>query len=252
MITKKLLLISSIVLIAAASFAEITPATTVAAKPVAAEPAFPYVAQATGSNVYVRAGAGTAYFYCTQISKPATVIVVGKKYKDWCEVVPPKDCFSWVSTDYVTPDSTNAGIGIVTGDNVLVYAGADYINPKHSPAPQTKATLNKGDQVKLLGEEKNNYYKIAPPPGAHLYINNRFLKYVGPVKTKPFTPKDIEKKPEPTPGKKPAVKPDTKVPAKGLAMSKIEVALPVKPVVLVPAKQTTEEPKRILQCRELV
>ena len=255
MLTKKMLLIAGMIVISAACFAEEKTDDPVI-KPEANEtkltPQFPYNAEAIGSNVYVRAGAGTAYYDCGKLNAPDAVIVVGKKY-GWSRIVPPKGSFSWISIDYVDPDTANPDIGIITGDNVRVYAGSDYVDPLHSAAPQTK--LSQGDQVKLLGPKKSGYYKIAPPPGAYLYVSSRFLKFVSPVEKKPFKPGEALKKPDETPDKTPAKTPD-KAPAKEAdkpeeAVKPEEVVEPVKPVVPPKPKSTPEETKRLLECREL-
>jgi hypothetical protein len=59
---------------------------------------------------------------------------------------------------------------------------------------QTK--LNSGEIVKLMSDQPENsdYYKIAPPTGAFLWISCEFLKYSGPVQI--VTP--VPEKPTPT------------------------------------------------------
>jgi len=247
MLTKKILLIATIILVSAACFAEVQTDEAVI-KPDANEaketPQFPYNAQVVGSNVYIRAGAGTAYYDCGKLNEPTVVIVVGEKY-GWSKIVPPTNSFSWISIDYVDPDSANPGIGIVSGDNVRVYAGSDYVDPLHSAAPQTK--LSTGDQVKLLGEKKSGYFKIAPPPGAYLFVSSRFLKFVSPVEKKPFKPEDALKQPGETPDKTPAE--EVKKPTDAVVPEK--VVEPVKPVVPPKPKASPEEIKRLLESRQL-
>lgn len=173
------------------------------------EKVFPHFAEVTGSNVYVRSGAGTAYYFCGKISAPAKVIVVDEKH-DWSKIVPPAGSFSWISKNYVEADEKNPNIGFVTGDNVRVWAGSDYVEPMRSHSLQTK--LNTGDQVEFAGEEKGDYYKIAPPPGSHLWMSSRHIKYVGPVpkKTLILPPKPQAQTEQPQPvveaeGKAPVV-----------------------------------------------
>jgi len=136
---------------------------------------FPYTAEVIGSDVYVRSGPGTAYYFCGKLSGTKRVTVVGSKL-GWSKIVPPEGSFSWISKTYVRIDPTNPSMGIVTGDLVRVWAGSESVEPMRSSSQQTK--LNGGDIVKLMGEEKGDYYKIAPPPGAHLWISSQFLKYV--------------------------------------------------------------------------
>ncbi len=186
----------------------VSPAQGVSKQPVIktardADKAFPHIAEVIGTNVYIRSGPGTAYYFCGKISSPAKVIVVDRK-KDWSKIIPPQGSFSWISKNYVYLDPKNKLIGTVTGDSVRIYAGAGYLEPKVSHSQQTK--LNEGDHVRLTGQEKGDHYKILPPPGAYLWINSEYINYIGPVpepkpiilppKPQPARPQDLESVPE--------------------------------------------------------
>lgn len=140
---------------------------------------FPYFAEVTGDNVYVRSGSGTNFYECGKLNKGDRVKVIGKVYS-WSRIVPPEGCFSWIYNEFVKVAPEDPSVGIVTGDNVRVYAGSNFVKPSFSTTLQGK--LNKGDRVKLLGEQMDDYYKIAPPPFANLYISTNFLKPIEPVK----------------------------------------------------------------------
>jgi len=139
---------------------------------------FPYVAEVTGDNIYIRSGHGTNYYDCGKLIKGDRIEVVSSKFS-WSRIVPPAGSFSWISTQYVSIDPNKPNVGVVTGDDVLVYAGSDTVKPLYSTTKQLK--LNKGDTVTLLGEEKDNYYKIAPPSGAYLWVSTQYTKPLGPV-----------------------------------------------------------------------
>ncbi len=139
---------------------------------------FPYVVGITGDNVYIRSGPGTNYYECGKLNKSDKVEVVSTQFS-WSRIVPPAGSFSWISTQYVSTDPNNPGVGVVTGDSVRVYAGSDSVKPLYSTTLQLK--LNEGDKVKLLGEERDNYYKIAPPVGAYLWVSTQFTKPLGAV-----------------------------------------------------------------------
>jgi rubrerythrin len=99
---------------------------------------------------------------------------------------------------YVKIDPTDQTVGTVTGDNVRVYAGSDHVKPLYSTTLQGK--LSKGEKVKLLGEQLDEYYKIAPPPFAYLWVSTQFTKPVPePVKPQPApaAPKPAAPKVEP-------------------------------------------------------
>ncbi len=137
-----------------------------------AVPAFPYVAEITGDDVYIRSGPGTNYYACGKLQKGERVTVVNQQFS-WSCIVPPAASFSWIYVPYVSIDPDNPDTGIVTGDNVRVYAGSDQVKPIHSTL---QLKLNRGEKVKLLGEEKDNYYKIAAPTGAYLWVSTQFTR----------------------------------------------------------------------------
>ena len=86
---------------------------------------------------------------------------------------------------YVNITLRDPSVGTVTGNDIRVYAGSDIIPPMHSTAKQ--AELKRGDKVKLMGEEKDGYFKIVPPRDAVLYVSSHYLESVGPSVT-PATP----------------------------------------------------------------
>ncbi len=136
-------------------------------------PSFPYVAEITGDDVYIRSGPGTNFYQCGKLNKGDRVKVLGSQFS-WSRIVPPAGSFSWISMQYLKPDTDDPTTGTVTGDNVRVYAGSDYVKPLYSTSLQGK--LNKGEKVKLLGEQLDEYYKIAPPAFAFLWVTTNFTK----------------------------------------------------------------------------
>lgn len=145
-------------------------------------PAGPYVAEAVGNDVYIRSGPGTNFYHCGKLYAGDRVQAV-KSQDGWSCVVPPPGCFSWISMQYVSINLDNPTVGTVTGDNVGVYAGSDFVEPMHSTSKQV--ALNRGQVVKLLGEEKDDYYKIAPPQGAYLWVSSQFLQAATPAVGRP-------------------------------------------------------------------
>jgi uncharacterized protein YgiM (DUF1202 family) len=139
-------------------------------------PALPFLAEITSDDVYVRSGPGTNYYYCNKLKKADKVKVVGSKFS-WLQIVPPAGSYLWISKQYVQVDPQNKASGTVIGDAVRVYAGSDDVQPMHSTTWLVK--LNKGEKVTLLGEEKEDYYKISPPEGAYLWVSNQYTKPLG-------------------------------------------------------------------------
>jgi uncharacterized protein YraI len=135
-------------------------------------PAMPFMAEITGDDVYVRSGPGTNYYFCGKLNVGDKVKVVGSKFS-WWQITPPTGSYAWISRQYVETDEQGR-TGTVIGDGVRVYAGSDEVQPMHSTTPLVK--LNRGDEVILLGEEKEDYYKIAPPEGAYLWVSSQHAK----------------------------------------------------------------------------
>jgi len=143
-----------------------------------AVPSFPYIAEVTADDVYVRCGPGTNYYPCGKLNRTDKIKVVGSKFS-WSQIVPPAGSFSWVSKQYVSVDADNPAIGIVTGDAVRFYAGSDSREPIHSETVQGK--FSRADKVKLMGKAVGDYYKIAPPSGAYLWISTKYTNPLGSV-----------------------------------------------------------------------
>lgn len=162
-----------------------------AAGPEIETPPFPYDAVITADDVYIRSGPGTNFYHCGKFKKGDRVKVVARQFS-WSRIVPPAGNFSWIAMQYVKIDSANPGVGIVTGDNVRVYAGSDFVKPLYSTTLQDK--LNTGDKVKLLGEQMDGYYKIGPPPAAYLWVSTNFTVPAPPA-PKPLTPSAVEPSP---------------------------------------------------------
>jgi hypothetical protein len=178
-----LVVIASVLFTAGFSQAAATaPATnpSVSSNPSSPEAAvFPYSAEITGDSVKVRSGSGTNYYECGELFTGDIVEVVGSQFV-WSKIVPPTGSFSWIPSQSVKPDPQDSTVGIVQED-ARVWAGSNSKSPSLSTSRQ--ATLKKGDKVKLLGEQRDEYYKIAPPADAYLWVSTSY--------TKPYTPKVV-------------------------------------------------------------
>jgi uncharacterized protein YgiM (DUF1202 family) len=152
-----------------------------------------YVAEVIGNDVHIRSGAGTNFYECGKLYAGDRVQVI-KSDQGWSCIVPPPGCFSWISMQYVSINQQNPTMGNVTGDNVGVYTGSDTQEAKYSTSKQV--VLHRGQTVKLLGEEKDEYYKIAPPQGAYLWVSSQFLQQVDkPLAKTPATDTAVAAKP---------------------------------------------------------
>jgi hypothetical protein len=157
----------------------------------AAGPALPYVAEITANSVYVRSGPGRDQYPCGQLKKGDTVTVVGTYYS-WSKIVPPAGSFSWIHKQYVQIDPESPQLGVVTGDAVGVYVGAEDRDPIRCTRRQLQ--LNKEDKVELLGELKSDYYKINPPEDAYRWVSTQYtrpLRVLGKPPVPPLPPPSV-------------------------------------------------------------
>jgi len=200
---------------------------------------YPFMAKVTGNNVYVRSGKGTAYYACGKVNLNDQVTVVGGAF-GWAEILPPKGSYSWIHKNYVDVKADQSTVGVLTGDNVRVWAGSDNMESGRSSSMQTK--LNTGEIIELFSDqpEEGDYYKIVPPAGAKLTINCEFLKFVGPVRsTQPVVIPPRGEVAAKEPVKMPAST-ETKAPVFG-NLTEDEAEVKTEPAAKLDATQDTEK-----------
>lgn len=229
-------------------------------KPAGAE--YPFVAEVIGNDVYVRSGRGPGYYHCGKVNTGDKVTVV-EEVAGWAKILPLPENYSWIHKNYVKVNPQTPKVGTVTGDNVRVWAGSDFIEPIRSSSMQTR--LNTGEIVELMdaaGAETGDYYKIKSPAGAYLWVSSEFLKYAGQVK--PAAPaaqaapiKPADEKPI-TLEEKLGVAPDEEVAAKQAdakpqaAPQEAPAPQEVKPQEPAkPAAAPSKESEYLQQCRQL-
>jgi len=152
---------------------------------------FPYVGEVIASDLNLRSGPGTNYYSWGKIGQPTRVVVLGQQFS-WSQIMPPPGSFSWIFKQYVQVDAKNPQVAIVNSDNVRVYAGAEDRDAMLSDSVQV--TLNKDQKVRLLGDAVGDYYKIAPPEGASLWLSTQYIKFLrkaDEIEVKTSKPADI-------------------------------------------------------------
>jgi len=154
----------------AALVAQETPAPQVANSP------YQFAGEITADNVYVRSGPREGDYATMKLDRGAPVTVVGIKF-DWLKILPPEGSFSYVSKAFVQQygDGTR---GRVTKNELSVRAGSSLNALKN----QVQTKLMEGDEVEIIGE-KDEYFKIKPPPGAYLYVRKDFVRPVRALST---------------------------------------------------------------------
>lgn len=126
----------------------------------------------TGNDVYVRSGFSTNYYPVIKLHRGDQVTVLRSQF-GWLEITPPPGVFSLIEKSRVDKSGDTAG---VVNDTAQVYAGSDLNSDNYAK----QVRLSKGDTVRIIGETaEGDFYKIAPPPGATVWINADFVKRGG-------------------------------------------------------------------------
>ncbi len=131
-----------------------------------------YVGEITGNDVYVRSGPSTNHYPVTKLDA-GTKVQVHRVVNGWCEIDPPLGCFSLVHRNFVDVGAEGTP-GVINGQKVLVRAGSSLTADLY--ARQLK--LNRGDEVQVLGSHNDDYLRIVPPTGAHLYVSEKLVAHV--------------------------------------------------------------------------
>ncbi|GJQ27509.1 MAG: hypothetical protein HBSAPP02_25410 [Phycisphaerae bacterium] len=139
--------------------------------PAGSPPPFPWEGEVTAANVYVRSGAGSNWYPTTKLNNGDRVVVLGEKF-GWYQIAPVPGSFSYVDAAMV--DRAAGGKkGTIKQDKVYIRAGSSLESRKNA----TQIVLNKGDAVEIQGEA-DGFLKIAPPPGATLFISKQYVRPV--------------------------------------------------------------------------
>jgi len=145
----------------------------------AADEAEPYAGEVTASALNLRAGPGEAYQAVAKLEKGDRLVVLGRHANNssWFQVEIPQGYEAWVSAELIK--KAGDGTGEVTANRVLVR-----------PRPSTRyhqlsGRLNKGETVKIVGEETSAseglWYRIQVPARIPLYAHAEFIRKIGPA-----------------------------------------------------------------------
>jgi len=141
--------------------------------------------------VYVRSAASEDAYPVMKLEKGAQVKVVGMKFK-WLKILPPEGTFAYVPQAYVQRRG-DGKVGRATRE-IIAKVGSSLTQQKTNPM----AKVEQGQDVQIVGEE-DEYYKIQPPEGSYLYINQQYVDPYKPIGTpdagepKPTAPNTIAK-----------------------------------------------------------
>lgn len=177
--TSSLLVLSSLscAALAAPALMSSARAQTDAATPPAADAsgmaAFQFSGLINADNVYIRSGSSENDYAVMRLNKGDTVVVVGQA-NDWLKILPPEGSVCLIGQMWVDArgDGTTGRVQEDKRDvNVRISSNIN------DSLAKVIATVNGGSDVKILGK-KDEFYKIAPPPGAFLYVSKRFVDVV--------------------------------------------------------------------------
>ncbi|HUY34713.1 MAG TPA: SH3 domain-containing protein [Pirellulales bacterium] len=137
---------------------------------------FPYTAYVNAANVYVRSGPGENYYPVLKLPRGRKVEVYRHDPGGWYAIRPPRECFSWVSGEFIEP--TQGKLARVTGERVVARVGSKFSDIRDV----IQVRLDQGEEVEVLEAKRFNsgpaaqtWYKIAPPAGEFRWLSGRFV-----------------------------------------------------------------------------
>lgn len=130
----------------------------------AQERQFPYQAQVTVEEAYVRSGGAEKFYPTTSLKRGAMVTVLRHDPGGWFMIAPPKGSFSWIPAKFVSPGAS--GIAEVVDSDAVVFVGSSFGD--ETSVWQRRMQL--GEKVTILGQKMvdthagpKDMLKIAPP-----------------------------------------------------------------------------------------
>ena len=135
------------------------------------KPSVPYNAKVVAERAFVRSGSGEPFYSTSALGRGSVVRVERQDPNGYCMVRPTRNCFSWVSTQYVR--ETESGKGVVVNSQAVVFVGSSL----KATANVWQVRLKAGDAVKILGNQQvhtingpMSAYRIEPPDGEYRWI----------------------------------------------------------------------------------
>jgi uncharacterized protein YgiM (DUF1202 family) len=148
----------------------------------AQEQKFPYKARVTAAEVYVRSGAGEAFYPTKSLVRDTTVTVRRHDPGGWYMIDPPEESFSWIPARYVQRTGTNEGQ--LLESNVVVFVGSAFGDETHV----WQRKLMAGEQVSIIKEQDvetlagpKRMYRIMPPAREYRWIPGSAVLPIGAV-----------------------------------------------------------------------
>lgn len=134
---------------------------------------FQFSGMINADNVYVRSYSSENDYPVARLSKGESVVVVGNRF-DYLKILPPPGTYCLVGKAWVEVRG-DGSVGRVReeANNANVRIGSNLVPAYGKVVTQVRA----GEDVKILGQQEE-YFKIAPPAGAFVYVHKRFVDLV--------------------------------------------------------------------------
>ena len=144
---------------------------------------FPYQAQITGGDVYIRSGPGKNYYPTDKLQRGNVVEVYRHDPGGWYAIRPPRRSFSWIAATNLRLSENN--LAEVTGAGVMAYVGSNFSDVRDVH----QVRLEAGEVVEIIGMKRfikqgggtaETWYKTASPAGEFRWVSSRFIaRYSG-------------------------------------------------------------------------
>ncbi len=132
---------------------------------------FPYDAKVAVDEVFVRSGAGDAYYPTQKLPRETVVTVHRHDPGGWYMIDPPKGSFSWIPERYIKRISDSEGE--VAEESVIAFVGSEF----GDEASVFQRRLKTGEKLVILGQREivtgsgsQSMVQIQPPTRERRWI----------------------------------------------------------------------------------
>jgi len=146
-----------------------TPAPTLAPAPAAMPKTFPYTAFINADAVNIRSGPGL-YYYPLAILNSDMEVAVESEAGAFLAIRPPEGVYGLIKRVDLAM-GMDGKTATVAATSARVYAASNAATRQWC----VMGTLKQGDKVEVEGTAEGDMVGIAPPAGAHVYVDGRYV-----------------------------------------------------------------------------
>jgi hypothetical protein len=96
----------------------------------------------------------------------------------WHRIVPPADVFSLVAAQYIERVGDDRG-RVQVDTSLRVRVGSD-LQPRDPLLSEVQTHLERGAEVRILGELDGGWLKIIPPDDVYVYVSTEYVEQITP------------------------------------------------------------------------